>query len=112
VSIVLAALKAREIGELEERLEVLERQFGGPSGGGGMSALRGRIEPLAQMAGEQAEEAPVLIVERFGEDDLGGGWRGPWLGEDGQRPAIGVGGRPVTVQEVMFDGEGRAGHAG
>jgi hypothetical protein len=28
VSIALAALKALEIGELEERLEALERQFG------------------------------------------------------------------------------------
>jgi len=70
-----------------------------------MSGLRMRVERLAQLAGQPAEEAPVLIVERLGEDDFGGGWRGPWFGEGHTAPVIGVGEKLTTVREVMFGEE-------
>ena len=65
-----------------------------------MSTLRGRIERLAQMAAQTGPEPPRLVVERFGEDDFGGGWRGP---PEQPGPAANVLARPALMQEVMFD---------
>jgi hypothetical protein len=64
---------------------------------------------LAELASQGIEDAPVLIVERFGEDDFGGGYRGPRLLEDAEARTVGAEGRPVAIREVVFDAEGVTG---